>query len=52
MVFHIITPFASGLFGMYVDDLYAFAPTGYQQLLSDKFAHATSVAGEKARAIK
>jgi hypothetical protein len=43
---------ASGLFGMYVDDLYAFAPAGYLRLLSDRFAHAARVAGDGARAIE
>jgi hypothetical protein len=43
---------ASGLFGMYIDDLYAFAPEGYLRHLSATFADAARVAGAGARAVE
>jgi hypothetical protein len=43
---------ATGLFGMYVDDLYAFAPEEYLRLLSTSFADAARVAGTGARAVE
>jgi hypothetical protein len=49
----VITPVqSSGLFGMYVDDLYAFGTQEYLRKLSDTFADASRVAGRGARAVE